>query len=82
MHGCLSSYFCVVLSCVGRGLCDGLITRPKEYYCMSVYEGRPESKGPFAHSARAGQHSAPIQGRSTSVVRGPVPSKFSNDFII
>jgi hypothetical protein len=27
-HGCLSSFFCVVLSCVGKGLCDGLITRP------------------------------------------------------
>jgi hypothetical protein len=23
---------CVVLSCVGRGLCDGLITRPEESY--------------------------------------------------
>jgi hypothetical protein len=29
-HGCLSSSFCVVLSCGGRGLCDGLITRPKQ----------------------------------------------------
>jgi hypothetical protein len=27
---------CVVLSCVGRGLCDGLITRPEESYRMSV----------------------------------------------
>jgi hypothetical protein len=27
-HGCL--WLCVMLSCVGRGLCDGLITRPKE----------------------------------------------------
>jgi hypothetical protein len=26
---------CVVLSCVGRGLCDGLITRPEESYCVS-----------------------------------------------
>jgi hypothetical protein len=26
---------CVVLSCVGRGLYDGLITRPKESYQMS-----------------------------------------------
>jgi hypothetical protein len=25
----------VVLSCVGRGLCDGLITRPEESYRMS-----------------------------------------------
>jgi hypothetical protein len=31
-------HFClhVVSSCVGRGLCDGLITRPEEYYCESV----------------------------------------------
>jgi hypothetical protein len=31
-HGCLSLCFSVVLSCVGRGLCDGLITRQKESY--------------------------------------------------
>jgi hypothetical protein len=31
-HGCLS----VVLSCVGRGLCDGLITRPEESYRVSI----------------------------------------------
>jgi hypothetical protein len=32
---CLYSY--VVLSCVGRGLCDGLITRPEESYSVSKY---------------------------------------------
>jgi hypothetical protein len=26
---------CVVLPCVGRGLCDGLITRPEESYEVS-----------------------------------------------
>jgi hypothetical protein len=26
---------CLVLSCVGRGLCDGLITRPEESYRAS-----------------------------------------------
>jgi hypothetical protein len=26
----------VVLSCVGRGLCDGLITRPEDSYRVSV----------------------------------------------
>jgi hypothetical protein len=31
-HGCLS----VVLFCVGRGLCDGLITRPEESYRVSA----------------------------------------------
>jgi hypothetical protein len=25
-----------VLSCVGRGICDGLITRPEESYRVSV----------------------------------------------
>jgi hypothetical protein len=28
-------YLYVVLSCVGRGLCDGLITRPEESYHVS-----------------------------------------------
>jgi hypothetical protein len=28
-HWCFSSCLCVVLFCVGRGLCNGLITRPK-----------------------------------------------------
>jgi hypothetical protein len=32
-HACLC--FCFVISCVGRGLCDGLITRPKEFYRVS-----------------------------------------------
>jgi hypothetical protein len=27
----------VVLFCVGRGLCDGLITHPEESYCVSLY---------------------------------------------
>jgi hypothetical protein len=27
----------VVLSCAGRGLCDGLITRPEESYRVSNY---------------------------------------------
>jgi hypothetical protein len=31
-HGCLSLCFCVVLSCVGRGLCGALITCLKESY--------------------------------------------------
>jgi hypothetical protein len=35
-HGCFSSSFCVVLPCVGRVLCDGLITRPEESYgCLN-----------------------------------------------
>jgi hypothetical protein len=34
-RGCLSLCLYVVLSCVGRRLCDGLITRPKEFYQVS-----------------------------------------------
>jgi hypothetical protein len=30
------SYF-YMLSCVGRGICDGLITRPEEYYRVPNY---------------------------------------------
>jgi hypothetical protein len=36
MDVCLSCLY-VVLSCVGRGLCDGLITRPEESYRVSLY---------------------------------------------
>jgi hypothetical protein len=34
----LGAWMClyVVLSCVGRGLCDGLITHPEESYRVSV----------------------------------------------
>jgi hypothetical protein len=28
-HGCFGLCFCVMFSCVGRGLCDGLIIRPR-----------------------------------------------------
>jgi hypothetical protein len=34
MDVCLLCLY-VVLSCVGRGLCDGLINRPGESYCVS-----------------------------------------------
>jgi hypothetical protein len=36
-YGCLSSSYCIVLSCVSRGICDKLIIRPKESYLMSKY---------------------------------------------
>jgi hypothetical protein len=50
MDVCLLCFY-VVLSCVGRGLCDGLITRPDESYRASVrvcdQETRKrEAKGP------------------------------------
>jgi hypothetical protein len=39
----------VVLSCVGRGLCDGLITRPEESYRVSncMYDHRNPERGPM-----------------------------------
>jgi hypothetical protein len=48
-HGCLSLCLYVVLSCIGRGLCDGLITRPNEFFYVSKmdyetsYVRRPRS---------------------------------------
>jgi hypothetical protein len=38
-----------VLSCVGRGLCDGLITRPEESYHVSdcVCDHRNPERGPM-----------------------------------
>jgi hypothetical protein len=36
-YGMDVSSLCAVLSCVGTGLCDGLITRPKESYRVSKY---------------------------------------------
>jgi hypothetical protein len=37
----------VVLSCVGRGLCDGLITRPEQSYSVAVCvcSRNPEKRG-------------------------------------
>jgi len=35
MDVCLLCFY-VVSSCVGRGLCDGLITHPEESYRVSV----------------------------------------------
>jgi hypothetical protein len=44
-------YFYVVLSCVGRGLCDGLITRPEESYrvsnCMWLRNLNKEDKAKY-----------------------------------
>jgi hypothetical protein len=40
----------VVLSCVGRGLCDGLITRPEESYHVSNYViKKPQKRGGQGH---------------------------------
>jgi hypothetical protein len=47
------SFLClyVVLSCVGRGLCDGLITCPEESYCASdcVWLGNVKGGGSGPH---------------------------------
>jgi hypothetical protein len=47
MDVCLLCLY-VVLSCVGRGLCDGLITRPEESYRVSncMWSQKPR-KGPY-----------------------------------
>jgi hypothetical protein len=41
----------VVFSCVGRGLCDGLITRPEESYrvpnCILMCDHRNPERGPM-----------------------------------
>jgi hypothetical protein len=52
-HGCLSLCLYVVLSCVGRGLCDGVTTRPKESNQVSKihYESfRVRRQGPYKDS--------------------------------
>jgi hypothetical protein len=38
-----------ILSCIGRGLCDGLITRPQESYRVSKYmcDHRNSERGPM-----------------------------------
>jgi hypothetical protein len=39
---------CVVLSCGGRGRCNGLITRPEESYRVSLYvRSQKPRKGPY-----------------------------------
>jgi hypothetical protein len=47
----------VVLSCVGRGLCDGLITRPEESY--RVYnckcDNRNPARGPMFQLGNSGK---------------------------
>jgi hypothetical protein len=47
---CLLCFY-VVLSCVGRGLCDGLITRPEESYrvsnCVLLRNLKREGQGPI-----------------------------------
>jgi hypothetical protein len=40
--------FCVVLCCVGRGICDGLVTRPEGSYRDSKYD-HAEDKGKSLH---------------------------------
>jgi hypothetical protein len=44
-HECLSVCFCVVLSCVSRGLCDGPIARPKGSYSVSKIKIKNPKKG-------------------------------------
>jgi hypothetical protein len=45
----VSCVYYVVLSCVGRGLCDGLITRPEESYSVfnCLCDNRNPERGPM-----------------------------------
>jgi hypothetical protein len=47
----------VVLSCVGGGLCSGLITRPEESYLVSNYmcDHRNPERGPVFQSGTTGK---------------------------
>jgi hypothetical protein len=56
MDVCLLCLY-VVLSCVGRGLCDGLITRPEESYRVSncVCDHRNPKRGPMFHLGTRGK---------------------------
>jgi hypothetical protein len=49
MDVCLLCLY-VVLSCIGRGLCDGLITRPEESYSVSdcMCDHRNPESGPMS----------------------------------
>jgi hypothetical protein len=47
MDVCLLCFY-VVLSCAGRGLWDGLITRPEESYRVSKYD-HAQGKGKPLH---------------------------------
>jgi hypothetical protein len=52
-HGFLSLCLYVVLSCVGRGIIEGPITRPKESYRVSRYITKQpvrEGQGPHKDS--------------------------------
>jgi hypothetical protein len=56
MYVCLLCLY-VVLSCVGRGLCDGLITRPEESYSVSncVCNHRNPERGPMFQLGSTGK---------------------------
>jgi hypothetical protein len=56
MDVCLLCLY-VVLSCVGRGLCDGLITRPGESYRVSKYmcDHKNPERGPMFQLGTTGK---------------------------
>jgi hypothetical protein len=63
--------FQFVLSCVGRGLCDGLITHPKESYQVSKYIKKP----PFCKVAKV--LSRTLEPRSMIFKDSILPETFS-----
>jgi hypothetical protein len=56
MEVCLLCLY-VVLSCVGRGLCDGLITCPEKSYCVSncMCNDRNPERGPMFQLGTTGK---------------------------
>jgi hypothetical protein len=56
MNVCLLCLY-VVFSCVGRGICDGLITRPEESYRVSncIRDHRNPDRGPMFHLGTKGK---------------------------
>jgi hypothetical protein len=71
MDVCLLCLY-VVLSCVGRGLCDGLITRSEEYYresnCVLLRNLKKGGQGPIWAVA-------PLEGRKEEKWLVPVAAR-------
>jgi hypothetical protein len=73
MDVCLLCLY-VVLSCVGRGLCDGLISRPEESYRVSncVCDHRNPERCPVFQVGNESECDATWAPRSTSSKLGRI----------
>jgi hypothetical protein len=61
----------VVLSCVGRGLCDGLITPPEESYRVSncMCDHRNPQKGPYVQSWKRKENDEHVEGVTEQILQ-------------